>query len=94
MNCSSFFSNNIDSLKSALSKQVLQGTVTEWPLRSLTGILLTRTNERDSDSSDTAEVCLILGFFFFFFFLKLETRTDFTYIYSSIVQKHCKQVIM
>ena len=44
----------IDSVKSALSTQVLEGTVTEWPLRSLTGIHLSDIDETDSSSD---EVC-------------------------------------
>ena len=41
-------------MKSALSTQVLEGTVTEWPLRSLTGIDI---DETDIDSSSD-EVCI------------------------------------
>ena len=38
----------VDSVKSALSTQVLEGTVTEWPLRSLTSIHLSDIDETDT----------------------------------------------
>ena len=51
-----FFSlTNVDSVKSALSTKVLEGTVTEWPLRSLAGIKLTEIDESDDDLSDSSD---------------------------------------
>ena len=49
------FPSSLDkgTVKSALSTQVLEGTVTEWPLRSLTGITLGEISESDGESSDT-----------------------------------------
>ena len=52
-------------MKSALSTQVLEGTVTEWPLRSLTGIKLSDIDETDSDSSSD-KVCPKTKIFVFF----------------------------
>ncbi len=39
-----------DSVKSALSTQVLEGTVTQWPLRTVTDVRLSDLDESDEEA--------------------------------------------